>query len=89
MPQKQSLDLKGVISPLDLLKSKSSLASMSKGEILEIILADEDSAKDLITIVRRSDDELLYHRKEKCGICIGIRRGTGRADKPHPENEDS
>lgn len=88
MPQKKSLDLKGVISPLDLLKSKSSLASMEKGDILEVILADEDVAEDLITIIKRSSDEILYHRKGKDGIFISIRRGTGRVEKSDPGNEE-
>lgn len=40
------LDLRGVISPLDLLKCKSCLTSMEEGDLLDLILGDEDVAKD-------------------------------------------
>ncbi len=77
MAAKLVLDLRGIVSPLDLFKCKSRLSAMAKGERLEVILKDEEVAKTLATIILRSEDELLYHRKQPDCICLGIRKGTG------------
>lgn len=71
------LDLKGVVSPLDLLKCKSFLNSLKEGDQLEVLVEDEDVAKNLITIIQRSDDELLFKKQTPEAIWIGIRKGAG------------
>lgn len=76
MTAKIILDLRGVISPLNLLKCKSCLKSMEKGEILEVMLADRDVVKDLILIVKRSNDEVIYKSKAGAGIRLGIQKGS-------------
>ncbi len=76
MASKIFLDLKGVISPLNLLKCKSCLKSMNKGDVLEVILADIDAVKDLITIINRSRDDLIYKKKKADCICLGIKKGS-------------
>ncbi|WP_300457498.1 sulfurtransferase TusA family protein [Desulfobacula sp.] len=76
MTSKIRLDLRGVISPLNLLKCKSRLKSMEKGEILEVMLADRDVVKDLIIIVKRSNDEVIYTNEADDGICLGIQKGS-------------
>lgn len=78
MTAKMALDLRGVISPLDLLKCKACLNSMKEGEILDLILGDEDVVQDLITIVQRSQDRILYTQKKESHICLGIRKGAGQ-----------
>ncbi len=75
MTSKFVLDLKGVFSPLSLLKCKGRLKSMTKDDVLEVILTDEDVVNDLIMIVKRSSDTVLYRKNEKDWICIGIKRG--------------
>ncbi len=75
MASKIFLDLKGVISPLNLLKCKCCLKSMNKGGILEVMLADMDAVKDLITIINRSRDDLIYKKKGADCICLGIKKG--------------
>lgn len=75
MASKIVLDLKGVISPLNLLKCKSCLKSMEKGDILEVILTDVDVVQDLILIIKRSRDEVIYKKKKTDSICLGIKRG--------------
>jgi TusA-related sulfurtransferase len=75
MASKIILDLKGVISPLNLLKCKSCLKSMENGDILEVMLADIDVVRDLIMIVKRSQDEVVYKKKMVDCICLGIKRG--------------
>jgi TusA-related sulfurtransferase len=76
MTAKIILDLRGVISPLNLLKCKSCLKAMEKGEILEVMLADRDVVKDLILIVKRSNDEVIYKSKAGAGIRLGIQKGS-------------
>ncbi|MBW2655052.1 MAG: sulfurtransferase TusA family protein [Deltaproteobacteria bacterium] len=76
MASKIVLDLKGVIFPLNLLKCKSCLKSMEKGDIVEIMLTDIDVVQDLIMIVNRSRDEVIYKKKMTNCICLGIKRGS-------------
>ncbi len=69
------MDLRGIISPLNLLKFKTRLKSMKKGQIVEVILSDNDVADDLVMITGRSRDMVVY-RKQRAGvICIGIKKG--------------
>jgi TusA-related sulfurtransferase len=75
MASTQILDLRGVISPLNLLKCKSRLTSMKKNEVLEVLLNDTDVVEDLMIIVKRSDDDVIYKRKEADCICLGIKKG--------------
>jgi TusA-related sulfurtransferase len=75
MTSKSILDLRGVISPLNLLKCKSCLKSMDKGDILEVLIADIDVVQDLKMIVKRSNDEIVYTKKMVDYICLGIKKG--------------
>jgi TusA-related sulfurtransferase len=75
MASKSILDLRGVISPLNLLKCKSCLKFMDKGDVLEVLLEDIDVVRDLRMIVQRSNDEVVYTRKMVDGFCLGIEKG--------------
>ncbi|MCD4677700.1 MAG: sulfurtransferase TusA family protein [Desulfobacula sp.] len=75
MASKIVLDLRGVISPLNLLKCKSRIKSMEKGDVLEVMLTDIDVVQDLIMIVKRSNDEVIYKKKKADCICLGIKKG--------------
>ncbi|MFH2092326.1 MAG: sulfurtransferase TusA family protein [Pseudomonadota bacterium] len=76
MTSKQVLDLRGVISPLNLLKCKSCLSSMTADDVLEVLLTDTDVLDDLILIVKRSRDDVLYQKKKAGYICLGIQKGN-------------
>lgn len=78
MASKRFLNLKGVVSPLDLLKCKSSLNSMEKGTVLEVLLEDADVARDLKTIIARSNDRLIYQKQVSNAICLGIKKGGAK-----------
>lgn len=80
MTAKITLDLKGVVSPMDLLKCSACLTVMDTGDILEAVLADADVVKQLTMIILKSNDEILYQRQTQNGICIGIRKGPRRYD---------
>ncbi len=75
MTSKNVLDLRGVISPLNLLKCKSCLSAMEKGDLLEVLVADIDVVKDLKMIIQRSSDEVAYTRKRADHVCLGIEKG--------------
>jgi len=75
MTSKNILDLRGVISPLNLLKCKSCLKAMDKGDVLEVLIADIDVVQDLRMIVKRSNDEIVYTKKMVDYICLGIKKG--------------
>ena len=77
MTSKNVLDLRGVISPLNLLKCKSCLKSMDKGDVLEVLLTDIDVVQDLRVIVQRSKDEVVYTKKGPDCVCLGIKKGSG------------
>lgn len=75
MTKKMTLNLKGMVSPMDLLKCNACLTAMNSGDILEVILADEEVVSNLTMILQRSDDEILYRRHTRNSFCIGIRKG--------------
>ncbi len=77
MAKKIRLNLKGIISPLDLLKCKARLTAMEKGDLLEVLLRDREAADRLATLIRRSGDELCNVTQGQDEICLCIRKGTG------------
>ena len=74
MAKKMTLDLTGVVSPMDLLKCNACLAAMAPGDNLEAILEDVEVVGNVTQIVLRSNDDILYRRKGPDGICVGIRQ---------------
>jgi TusA-related sulfurtransferase len=75
MASKQMLDLRGVISPLNLFKCKSRLSAMAQDEVLEVLLTDSDVVNDLVIILKKSDDDVIYQKKQADCICLGIQKG--------------
>lgn len=78
MPAEKRIDLRGVISPLDLLRCKNSLKSMEEGDLLDVILADLDVVEDLEIIVNRSNDEIVYKKRTAGCFRIGIKKGPAQ-----------
>ncbi len=75
MANKMTLDLTGVVSPMDLMKCNACLTAMAPGDILEVILADAEVVENLTMIVLRSNDDILYRRQTPDRIFVGIRKG--------------
>ena len=71
----QLLDLRGVISPLNLLKCKSRLTSMKTDDVLEVLLSDTDVVEDLMIIIKKSSDDVVYKKRKADCICLGIKKG--------------
>nr|NJM01522.1 sulfurtransferase TusA family protein [Desulfobacula sp.] len=82
------LDLRGVISPLNLLKCKSCLASIKKGEVLEVLLTDTDVVADLMIIIKKSSDDVVYKKRKADCICLGIKKGKNiKTDEKSTQKE--
>jgi len=75
MAARFQLNLRGLITPLALLKCKSRLETMEKGDVLEVIVGDADVAGDLTLIVGRSRDRIAYNRENPKGFFLGIEKG--------------
>ena len=75
MTSKNRMDLRGVISPLNLLKCKVCLKSMDEGAVLEVLVSDVDVVQDLKMIVQRSSDRVVYSKKQFDCVCLGIKKG--------------
>lgn len=70
-----TLDLIGVVSPICLLKCKSALARLNPGEVLEVVVQDEEVVESLSMILKQSRDELEAFSKEGDCFRISIRKG--------------
>ena len=55
----KELDVRGLVCPLPLLRTKKSLAGMSNGQILRIIATDPGTEIDFQVYVEESGNELL------------------------------
>ena len=69
------LDLIGVVSPICLLKCKSALARLNPGEVLEVIVQDDEVVKSLSMILKESHDSMEAFTKEGECFRISIRKG--------------
>lgn len=75
MEMASTLDLIGVVSPICLLKCKSALARLNPGEVLEVVVQDEEVVESLSMILKQSRDELEAFSKEGDCFRISIRKG--------------
>ncbi len=49
---------------------------MAKGDVLEVLMADRDVVNDLILIIQRSSDDVIYEKKTADTTCLGIKKGS-------------
>lgn len=68
------IDLVGVLSPVCLLEYKKALKNMASGDRITIRLDDPTVLRDLITIIKRSDDEILKITEEAAFCEIAVRK---------------
>jgi tRNA 2-thiouridine synthesizing protein A len=54
-----TLDTKGMICPLPILKAKKALKGLAAGEVLEIIATDPGAVKDFGSFCRTTGNELM------------------------------
>ena len=54
-----TLDTKGMICPLPILKAKKALKVLAAGEVLEVIATDPGAVKDFDSFCRTTGNELM------------------------------
>jgi TusA-related sulfurtransferase len=69
------LDLMGVVSPICLLKCKSALSRLNPGEVLDVLVQDEEVVESLSMILKQSQDRMEGYSKEGECFRISIRKG--------------
>jgi TusA-related sulfurtransferase len=70
-----TLDLIGVVSPICLLKCKSALSRLNPGEVIEVMVQDEEVVESLSMILKQSQDSMESFTKEGECFRISIRKG--------------
>jgi len=56
-----SLDVRGLMCPLPLLKMKQVLNTMTVGQVIHVLTTDSGSIKDFSSFVEQAGHELLRH----------------------------
>jgi len=60
----QTLDCKGLLCPLPVIRTKQAIDKMSVGQVLEMLSTDPGSVADMQAWSKRTGHELLEHRQE-------------------------
>ena len=83
MQPDETLDLCGILEPYSLLLCKSALSSLAPGSVLEVLLNDLQTLKDLTTILMRSGETILSSCEVEIGYCLWVRKETTHFAEPH------
>ena len=75
MEMASTLDLIGIVAPICLLKCKSALSRLNPGEVLDVLVQDEEVVESLSMILKQSQDRMEAFSKEGESYRISIRRG--------------
>ena len=75
MEMASTLDLIGVVSPICLLKCKSALSRLNPGEVLDVLVQDEEVVESLSMILKQSQDSMESFTREGECFRISIRKG--------------
>jgi TusA-related sulfurtransferase len=75
MEAASTLDLIGVVSPICLLKCKSALERLNPGEVLDVLVQDEEVVESLSMILKQSQDSMESFTREGECFRISIRKG--------------
>ncbi len=71
------LDLRGVICPLNFVKAKLRLEEMQSGEVLEVILDDEEATRNVPRSLKNEGHEILKIEKSD-SIFIMLVKKSGK-----------
>jgi TusA-related sulfurtransferase len=71
-----TVDIRGLIAPITLLKVEEILAGMVPGQVMDVLGDDEETRVDLISIVNNSGHELISINDQKENFRLLIRKGT-------------
>lgn len=73
-----TVDIRGSIAPITLLKVEEVLSGMVTGQIIDVVGDDEETRVDLASIVTNSGHEILSANEQVEFFRLLIRKGTGR-----------
>ncbi len=59
MPEKTELDLRGVLCPINFVKTKLKLEEMSEGEVLDVILDDGEPMRNVPRSVKAEGHRII------------------------------
>lgn len=69
--EKETLDVKGLLCPLPVLKAKKALRFISSGGLLEVLTTDPGAVADFQCLCEEDELELVF-QKEKDGVCTHL-----------------
>lgn len=71
-----TVDIRGLIAPITLLKVEEILSGMVPGQVMDVLGDDEETRVDLISIVNNSGHELVSVSDQSENFRLLIRKGT-------------
>jgi len=71
-----TVDIRGLIAPITLLKVEEILSGMVPGQVMDVLGDDEETRVDLISIVNNSGHELISINDQTENFRLLIRKGT-------------
>ena len=71
----KTLDVKGLLCPIPVLKAKRAIGEIQTGEVLEILSTDPGSKGDIPVWARRTGHEVLEIKEDGDLLTFYIRRG--------------
>lgn len=75
MPTQTELNLIGVFFPICLLKCKSTLHAMNRGERMDVLVSDPAILDELEKIIKRSSDQIIHCLKKSDHYKLRILKG--------------
>ena len=75
-PVQQTLDAKGLLCPLPVLKARKALAGLAVGEVLRVLATDKASVIDFPHFCNVTNHQLLDQSEEEGVFSYLIRRGA-------------
>ncbi|HEY5594902.1 MAG TPA: sulfurtransferase TusA family protein [Nitrospiria bacterium] len=70
----QTLDCKGLLCPLPVIRTKQAIDKMAVGQVLEMVSTDRGSVADMAAWSKRTGHELLEHRLDNGLFLFFIRK---------------
>lgn len=71
----KTLDVKGLLCPIPVLKAKRTIGEINTGEVMEILSTDPGSKSDIPVWAKRTGHEVLEVKEEANVLTFYVRRG--------------
>lgn len=72
--EKERLDLRGVRCPMNFVKTKLKLEQMGSGQILEVILDEEEAVRDVPKSLKEEGHRVLNLQKVKKAFLLTVKK---------------